>query len=76
MKTIRSILGDIVHWWHLSGLNVMVPIASTSPTHTKEAENDLFYINSSQQKIGELYQNNKMDFKFQGLDKTKQTGPI
>lgn len=52
----------------------MIPITSTSPTHTKEAENDLFYINSSQQKIGELYQNNKMDFKFQGLAKTKQTG--
>lgn len=50
----------------------IVPISS--PTHTKEAENDLFYINGSQQKIGELNQNNKMDFKFQGLDKTKQTG--
>lgn len=56
MKTICSTLGDTVHWWHLSELSAMVPIASTSPTHTKEAENDLFYINSSQQKIGELYQ--------------------
>lgn len=56
MKTIPSILGDTVHWWHLSGLSAMVPITRTSPTHTKAAENDLFYINSSQQKIGELYQ--------------------